>query len=71
LTVFLLPFRKPYLLTKGGPNGETMTIGLMIYNSGFNNYNFGEASAKAMVLLVIVGIVAYVQMKAMSADVES
>lgn len=54
-------FELPFIMTKGGPDGATQTIGLTIIQTLFTDYRFGLASALSVVLLVIVLAVAFVQ----------
>lgn len=56
-------FDEPYNLTKGGPADATMTLGLYIYQNGFKYFNFGYASAIAYVVVIIVAILSYLQLK--------
>lgn len=59
-------FNGPYLVTKGGPNGATTLISLLIYNNAFLRHKMGMASAQAWVLFVIVLVltaVAFVSQK--------
>lgn len=63
-------FANIYLLTRGGPSGSTTTIGFSIFNYAFNQMNFGVASAQAVVLLAIVGIIAFLQFKFLSNKVD-
>ena len=47
-------FNGPFLVTKGGPNGATTLISILIYNNAFLRHKMGMASAQAWVLFVIV-----------------
>jgi len=49
------------ILTKGGPMNATTVIVYSIYREAFINYNFGFASAQAVVLFFIVLLVTIVQ----------
>lgn len=49
-------FNGPYVITKGGPNGATTLISLLIYNQAFKKYNMGMASAQAWLLFIIVAV---------------
>ncbi|MBW7651716.1 carbohydrate ABC transporter permease [Anoxybacillus sp. ST4] len=49
------------ILTKGGPMNTTTVLVYSIYREAFVNYNFGFASAQAIVLFFIVLIVTVVQ----------
>lgn len=42
------------IITRGGPAYSTYTLGLLIYNNGFDWYNRGLASAVSYVLLIII-----------------
>ncbi|MCA0971521.1 sugar ABC transporter permease [Halobacillus litoralis] len=56
-------FDEPYILTNGGPNNATMTITLYLYENGFRYFDFGYASAIAYVLVLIIGVLSWAQMK--------
>jgi len=56
-------FDEPYNLTNGGPSDATMTLGLYIYNNGFRYFDFGYASAIAYVVVILVAILSYFQLK--------
>lgn len=47
-------FNAPFLITKGGPNGATTLISILIYNNAFLRHKMGMASAQAWILFVIV-----------------
>ncbi len=47
-----------FLTTGGGPNNETMSLGLMIYNQATVRYKFGYANAVGVILL-IMGLLAF------------
>ena len=51
------------LLTKGGPDGATTTLPLLIYEEGFSAFRFGDAAAIALVLAVVTGAVAALQFR--------
>lgn len=51
-------------LTNGGPGRSTMTMSHYIYNTSFvQSPNFGYAAAMSMIILVMVAILAFLQMK--------
>lgn len=54
-------FELIFSLTGGGPGSSTTPIALDIYNTAFNNNNFGYGSAKSAVLFVIVCAISVVQ----------
>jgi oligogalacturonide transport system permease protein len=49
-------FNGPFLVTKGGPNGATTLISLLIYNNAFLRHKMGMASAQAWILFIIVAV---------------
>lgn len=56
-------FDIPLSLTGGGPANSTQTIALNIYNDAFGAFKTGYGSAKSMVLFILVGIIALIQLK--------
>lgn len=44
------------IMTEGGPGTSTYVISYLIYDEAFVNYNFGSASAMAVILFVIIGL---------------
>ncbi|GGD12955.1 carbohydrate ABC transporter permease [Pontibacillus salipaludis] len=61
-------FDEPYNLTEGGPADSTMTLGLYIYQSGFEYFEFGYASAIAYTVVIIVAILSFIQFKVAGDD---
>lgn len=47
-------FNGPFVITKGGPNGSTTLISMLIYNNAFTKFDMGMASAQAWILFIIV-----------------
>ncbi|RNA68513.1 carbohydrate ABC transporter permease [Alteribacter keqinensis] len=56
-------FDEPFILTGGGPNNSTLTISLYLYMNGFRYFDFNYASAIAYVLVIIIAILSWLQMK--------
>ncbi|KAB7664912.1 carbohydrate ABC transporter permease [Bacillus sp. B1-b2] len=67
LTVTLInsfqTFGQVDMLTRGGPQNETNLIVYSIYQEAFMNYQFGTASAQAIILFLIILILTIVQFK--------
>jgi multiple sugar transport system permease protein len=63
-------FERVYIMTGGGPINSTMTIVQLIYLTAFSDFNFGRASAQALVLFAIIVIFSILQFKFLSSDVE-
>ena len=47
-------FTQSYIITAGGPDNSTLTMVLLLYRKGFQQFHFGYASAIAWVLFAIV-----------------
>ncbi|MGP3980447.1 carbohydrate ABC transporter permease [Streptomyces sp. KR80] len=56
-------FDEPYVLTGGGPDNATLTIGVYLYQNAFKYFDFGYASAIAYVLAVLIGILGVIQFR--------
>lgn len=57
-------FDEPYILTAGGPNYATITMGQYLYDNGFRYLKFGYASAIGYVMTVIIALLSVFQFKA-------
>jgi multiple sugar transport system permease protein len=56
-------FDEVYVLTQGGPLHETTSISLYIYQQGFQDNEFGFASAASIVLFLIIAVVTGIQLR--------
>ena len=45
-----------YILTQGGPRGGTTTLIIDTYKTAIGNYKFGDGSARAVVIVVLLGV---------------
>jgi len=52
-----------WLMTQGGPLTSTTTLPIIIYNELFGRFNAGRASAMAVIVLIILGLVAFLYIK--------
>jgi len=59
-----------YLLTGGGPAYQTMTFVYRIYQLGFLYFRFGEASAHATILLMIIFAISFFQFRYLKRELE-
>jgi raffinose/stachyose/melibiose transport system permease protein len=57
----LKAFEMPLVLTHGGPDGATTTLGLQFFYTLFEQYKFGLASALAIVMLALTMLIVYLQ----------
>lgn len=49
------------VLTQGGPAGSTRTILYMYYQTAFENFNIGQATAIAIIILLMIGVLSGLQ----------
>ncbi|MBL1118969.1 sugar ABC transporter permease [Streptomyces sp. 110] len=61
-------FDEPYILTGGGPDNATLTIGVYLYQTAFKYFDFGYASAIAYVLAVLIGILGLIQFRVLGGE---
>jgi multiple sugar transport system permease protein len=54
-------FVPAYLTTDGGPDRATLTLPLHLYDTGFEQFRFGEAAAMTVVLLALGGVLVLLQ----------
>ncbi|MHB2018892.1 MAG: carbohydrate ABC transporter permease [Candidatus Xenobia bacterium] len=50
-------FGEIWVMTKGGPENSTLTLGWYIYTKGFTEFDMGYAAALALVMAAFVGLV--------------
>lgn len=63
-------FEKVYIMVPSGVGNSTQTIVTQIYQSVFQQFRYGVASAQAIVLFLIIAAVAVVQFRFLQSDVE-
>jgi raffinose/stachyose/melibiose transport system permease protein len=52
----VLVFGWIYILTKGGPAGSSLVLGVMVYSEAFQKYNAGYASAIGLTMSLFAGV---------------
>jgi ABC-type sugar transport system permease subunit len=57
----LQAFDQVYVMTRGGPYFQTETLVYLLYRKGFQDFDFGYASAVGWVLIVMVFLISIVQ----------
>jgi multiple sugar transport system permease protein len=63
-------FERVYIMTGGGPINSTMTIVQLIFQTAFSDFNYGRASAEALILFAIIATISFAQFKWLSTDIE-
>lgn len=56
-------FDLSYVMTQGGPGDATRTIVFYIYDTAFHLFKMGYASTISLLLLLIIGVITFVQMR--------
>jgi len=56
-------FAQPWLLTKGGPEDATLTMTMYLYINGFSYFKLGYASAIGYALVLVVGVLSFVNFR--------
>jgi len=56
-------FNEPYMLTRGGPRGATLTLMLRLYQLGIGGSRFGDASAFGFMIGILVIFISVIQMR--------
>jgi multiple sugar transport system permease protein len=52
-----------YILTQGGPRGGTTTMIIDTYKTAIGNFKFGEGAARAVAIVVILGVFSLLYLK--------
>lgn len=57
-----------YVLTGGGPGGSTESLSVYAYKVMFSQTRFGYGSAMVLIMAMVVGIIAFIYIKALNVD---
>ena len=63
LISYLQAYVQILVMTEGGPGTSTYTISYLIFDQAFQKYNFGVASAQAVVLFLFTGVLTLIMFK--------
>ena len=63
-----LAFNQFFIMTDGGPGTSTVSVVMAIYNTAFADFNVGLASAMSVVLVIVVGLITFVQFHYLQGD---
>ena len=58
-----LAFNQFFIMTDGGPGTSTVPVVMAIYDTAFADTNVGLASAMSVVLVIVVGLITFVQFR--------
>ncbi|QPC83670.1 sugar ABC transporter permease [Phototrophicus methaneseepsis] len=62
-------FEQVYVMTGGGPGYSTMTLVQLVYNTAFQQFDMGYASAISSVLFVIIMVITFINFKFFNEEV--
>jgi multiple sugar transport system permease protein len=63
ITGSLLAFDQFFILTRGGPDGSTVSIVMVIYREAFTKFNLGLGAAISVILLLILLLLNVIQLR--------
>jgi multiple sugar transport system permease protein len=63
-------FELIYLLTRGGPNGATLTLPVLAYNLGWQQFLPGKAATVSVLMLLVLALAAIAYFRALAAQRE-
>ena len=58
-----LAFNQFFIITDGGPGTSTQSVVMAIYQTAFADFNVGLASAMSIVLIIVVGLITFLQFR--------
>ncbi len=65
-----LAFNQFFIMTDGGPGTSTVSVVMAIYDTAFADMNVGLASAMSVVLVMVVGLITFVQFRFLQGDAD-
>jgi multiple sugar transport system permease protein len=63
-----LAFNQFFIMTNGGPGTSTVSVVMAIYDTAFAQMDVGLASAMSVALIVVVGLITFVQFRFLQGD---
>ena len=68
ITGSLLAFDQFFILTRGGPDGSTVSIVMVIFREGFTRFDLGSAAAISVLLLIVLVLLNVIQLRVLGRD---
>jgi multiple sugar transport system permease protein len=68
ITGSILAFDQFFILTRGGPDGSTVSMVMVIFREGFTRFNLGSAAAISVLLLVVLVALNVVQLRVLGGE---
>ncbi len=68
ITGSLLAFDQFFILTRGGPDGSTVSMVMVIYREGFTRFDLGSAAAISVLLLIVLVALNVLQLRVLGRE---
>jgi multiple sugar transport system permease protein len=68
ITGSLLAFDQFFILTRGGPDGSTVSMVMVIFREGFTRFDLGSAAALSVLLLIVLVVLNVVQLRVLGRE---
>jgi multiple sugar transport system permease protein len=68
ITGSLLAFDQFFILTRGGPDGSTVSMVMVLFREGFTRFDLGSAAALSVLLLVVLVALNVLQLRVLGRD---
>jgi multiple sugar transport system permease protein len=68
ITGSLLAFDQFFIMTRGGPDGTTVSMVMVIFREGFTRFDLGSAAAISVLLLIVLVLLNVVQLRVLGRD---
>jgi multiple sugar transport system permease protein len=68
ITGSLLAFDQFFILTRGGPDGSTVSMVMVIFREGFTRFNLGSAAAISVLLLIVLVALNVIQLRVLGGE---
>jgi multiple sugar transport system permease protein len=68
ITGSLLAFDQFFILTRGGPDGSTVSMVMVIFREGFTRFDLGSAAALSVLLLVVLVALNVLQLRVLGRE---
>ena len=63
ITGSLLAFDQFFIMTRGGPDGSTVSMVMVLFREGFTRFDLGSAAALSVLLLIVLVVLNVIQLR--------
>ena len=68
ITGSLLAFDQFFILTRGGPDGSTVSMVMVLFREGFTRFDLGSAAALSVLLLIVLVALNVIQLRVLGGE---